>query len=137
MFVTVKNIFYNEQSQQIIYTLNISDDIESITVKINGTSQTFTEKINGQIIITIPMEDGCMYTTNIFSGEFQIFTLPKHNLNVNLNLEINIQLIEMNTLPSVIPNIELTTITLNPIYANEEMEYTRGLNDGLILGQMI
>lgn len=136
MYIVIKDVFVNLNSSLFIYTLKVSNDIDSITVVSNGTTQTFTEKINDEIIINIPITEDSVINSTFKYGDVTIGNFI-NKVEVNNVLNTNISSVGIDEIIAITPTLELTTITLNPIYADEEMEYTRGLNDGLILGQMI
>lgn len=136
MYIVIKDVFVNLNSSLFIYTLKVSNDIDSITVVSNGTTQTFTGKINDEIIINIPITEDSVINSTFKYGDVTIGNFI-NKVEVNNVLNTNISSVGIDEIIDITPTLELTTITLNPIYADEEMEYTRGLNDGLILGQMI
>lgn len=136
MFINIKNVLVNLNTNKFEYTIEVSSDVDSLTVTCDGTSQTFTEKADNIMVVNIPIGVDDITSATIKCGDNSFGTFYNKKTVANV-LNVNTKFINPPNDESVIPSVELTQITLNPIYADEEMEYSRGLNDGLILGQMI
>lgn len=138
------------------YILNyiVSNDISSLTVKVGGTEQSF-EKDGDIIEIKIPINSSKGVATQVLVGSELLFNIYgvsditlENNQVINSDeyksldvktaveiIDININILHENYIDNS-KILEINSYNSNSkIVSNEE--YTRGLNDGLVLGQML
>ncbi|WP_297521627.1 hypothetical protein [uncultured Clostridium sp.] len=156
MWVHLKSTNINVANDNIFYSFFVSDDITELIVKVGGTEQSFSKKENEDFIdITVPIAASKNISTQIiFDSDIllEIFSAPFGKIDVTDNiisskcevLKLIPSLESIKILTSQTPIsvdvleelVEIETI-YKPIAVKISTEYDRGLNDGLVLGQMI
>lgn len=154
MWVKLLSSIVDKNIGYYILNYTVSDDISSLTVKVGGTEQSFAKE--GEIIeIQIPISVSKGIATQVLTDSELLFNIYgvsditlENNQVISINeyksldvktaieiIGIDIDIIKENYIDnSTILEIESYNSN-SKIVSNEE--YTRGLNDGLVLGQML
>lgn len=156
MWIQLKNVITDLVTSKLKYEFLVSEDVTLLTAKCGGTTVSFDKSgdtvmvtlentvVNNQIVGIYDPSDKlimnvyCSVETPIYRS-VNLNTLEYDSLQVNFTsdvIKINVTLNKNIDVDSLTKTVEIDPIISSLTIDNQE-EYTRGLNDGLILGQLL
>ena len=134
--ITIKDLKVDESTGYLTISTIVSNDINSIVVKIEDNSLEFRDKTENEIKLEIPLTTASNKTIKLCVDDVEILLFTFY-LNSTHEDVIDTFTRDFYVFPvETIQAIECTYYTDIDVPLGD-MEYKRGLNDGLILGKLI
>lgn len=134
--ISIKKLQGNVSTGYLVINTVVSDDINSIVVKIEDNSLEFNDKIENEIKLEIPLATATNKKIKLCVDDVEILLFTFY-LNPPHEDVIDTFIRDSYVFPvETIQAIECTYYADIDVPLGD-MEYKRGLNDGLILGKLI